>query len=147
MTGVGIQCFYMYKRAFTLIELLVVIAIIGILSTIVLASLNAARVKARDARRMGDIDSLTKALAIYYSDNNEAYPIQPSTTTLDGTDSVSTALVGSGNIPSIPQDPTSPTTVYTYSSDPAGATFMIGFCLEGDGVLGHTAGCGNYVTP
>ncbi|MCR4280780.1 MAG: type II secretion system GspH family protein [Candidatus Kaiserbacteria bacterium] len=52
------------SRGFTLIELLVVIAIIGILSTVVLASLNSARQKGRDARRLEDLKSIANAIAI-----------------------------------------------------------------------------------
>ncbi|MDO8555060.1 MAG: prepilin-type N-terminal cleavage/methylation domain-containing protein [bacterium] len=61
------------QKGFTLIELLVVIAIIGLLSSIVLASLNSARAKARDARRIADLKQISTALEFYY-DTNNAYP-------------------------------------------------------------------------
>ncbi len=56
------------KKGFTLIELLVVVAIIGILSSVVLASLNSAREKARDARRKSDLKQIQNALEMYYND-------------------------------------------------------------------------------
>lgn len=58
---------------FTLIELLVVISIISLLSSIVLTSVNSARVKARDARRLADVRQLSTALQLYFDDNN-AFP-------------------------------------------------------------------------
>jgi len=61
------------QAGFTLIELLVVIAIIGLLSSVVLASLNGARERARDARRLADMQQLRVALELYYSANNR-YP-------------------------------------------------------------------------
>ncbi|HEY0908265.1 MAG TPA: prepilin-type N-terminal cleavage/methylation domain-containing protein [Candidatus Paceibacterota bacterium] len=61
------------KRGFTLIELLVVVAIIGLLSSVVLASLNAARSKARDAVRKSDLTQIQKALELYY-DAYGGYP-------------------------------------------------------------------------
>lgn len=61
------------SRGFTLIELLVVIAIIGILSSVVLASLNTARQKSRDARRIADIKQLQLALELYF-DSKATYP-------------------------------------------------------------------------
>ena len=62
-----------FKKGFTLIELLVVVAIISILSSVVMASLNSARVKGKDAARMEDVKSLKTALELYYNDNG-GYP-------------------------------------------------------------------------
>jgi prepilin-type N-terminal cleavage/methylation domain-containing protein len=53
-------------RGFTLIELLVVMAIIGLLSTVVLASLTTARKKGRDTKRISDVKQLQIALELYY---------------------------------------------------------------------------------
>ncbi len=63
----------MKTKGFTLIELLVVIAIIGILASVILASLDAARVKARDVKRIGDARAVLQALELYYLDNGH-YP-------------------------------------------------------------------------
>ena len=54
------------NKGFTLIELLVVVAIIGLLSSVVLASLNSARIKARDAKRAEEMHSIFLAINLYY---------------------------------------------------------------------------------
>lgn len=56
------------NSGFTLIELLVAIAIIGILSSVVLSSLNSAREKARDTRRKSDLNQIRTALILYNED-------------------------------------------------------------------------------
>lgn len=61
-------------RGFTLIELLVVISIIGLMSSMTLAALQAARAKARDAQRIQALAEVRKALALYY-DQNGGYPV------------------------------------------------------------------------
>ncbi len=105
------------ERGFTLIELLVVIAIIGILSSVVLASLNSAREKSRDARRIGDVKQLQLALEMYY-DSNNAYPS-------------STAGLAPTYIPVQPTDPQSGN-AYDYSTNGSNTTYVVRATLEAD---------------
>lgn len=65
---------YGNKKGFTLVELLVTISIIGLLSTLSVVSLNNARGKARDARRMYDLSTVRTALELYRFDNNDRVP-------------------------------------------------------------------------
>lgn len=59
------------QKGFTLIELLVVIAIIGILSSIVLASLSSARTKGEDAAIQSTLSNMRAQTELYYSNTND----------------------------------------------------------------------------
>ena len=61
------------KRGFTLIELLVVIAIIGILASVVLASLNSARDKGADAAIKSNLNNIRAQAEIVYDDAGGDY--------------------------------------------------------------------------
>jgi prepilin-type N-terminal cleavage/methylation domain-containing protein len=97
-------------KGFTLIELLVVIAIIGLLASVVLASLNSARVKARDAKREGDLHSIAQALELYANDHGGSYPYMGTACGTGGIDAWSSwgcwsSMLSTAYIPSMPTDP------------------------------------------
>lgn len=61
------------NRGFTLIELLVVIAIIGILASVVLASLNSARDKGTDAANKSNLNNMRAQAELVYDDADGSY--------------------------------------------------------------------------
>ena len=123
------------SKGFTLIELLVVIAIIGILASIVLASLDSARKKGRDARRIADVKQLQLALELYY----DACNAFPTALTAGVTGSACSGLVGPGYISTIPNDPTAGPYAYAGYATAANApcvSYHLGASLE---TTGHSA--------
>ena len=113
------------KEGFTLIELLVVVAIIGILATVVLASLGSATSRATDAKKVAEIKQVQTALEIYHIDNGE-YPQVALTGGCNFSSALTTPLVTGEYIGSLPEDPnfddsSSPLLCYHYAAQHAGA--------------------------
>ncbi|MBX4191544.1 MAG: prepilin-type N-terminal cleavage/methylation domain-containing protein [Candidatus Doudnabacteria bacterium] len=117
---------------FTLVELLVVIAIIGILAAVVMTSLNSARSKSRDARRLADVRQVMTSMEVYFNDNG-AYPTEDGNGHPDaslGGPAFSTYLATYPSYP-LPSGTGCTMTDYNYSyiSD---LEYTIEFCLEGE---------------
>ncbi len=96
----------MNKKGFTLIELLVVIAIIGILSSVVLVSLNTARGKSKDVTIKNNLSNRRGQAEIYFNEPGNygepvtAGPCEADSGTLFADERVVNFLTESGNISS-----------------------------------------------
>lgn len=113
------------QKGFTLIELLVVIAIIGLLSSVVLLSLNSAREKARNARRVADARQIVGALELYYdSQTTSSYPPSASYKT-----DLTPYLATWPTYPT-PAGGTCGATDYVYTQLTSGADYTLTFCLS-----------------
>jgi len=119
---------YSKQKGFTLIELLVVVAIIGILSTIVLVSLNEARAKARDVRRLADLRQMALALEFYYDDNNAYIDSSGSCIAVNEANMGDLTTTYMSNIPNDPMSSQN----YSYGSDPVdGQEYVLQAIMEG----------------
>lgn len=115
-------------RAFTLIELLVVIAIIGILSTVVLASLGGARGKARDAKRVAELKGAQAAIELFY-DACGQYPATFTTGASNGCPAGTPPVSFGTFMSTIPVDPKDSAS-YTYYVDNTNYTYVLKGTLE-----------------
>lgn len=112
---------------FTLIELLVVISIIGLLSSIVFASLNTARQKGRNAKVRAEVVQIIKALELARDASpNGKFPgiegnwqcLKPSGTCWRGNYSGNTTITDALKLylPSIPKPPVTDSSLYMYDA-------------------------------
>lgn len=139
------------RKGFTLIELLVVIAIIGLLSTLAVVSLNNARQKSRDAKRVADIKQIQTALELYFVDQ-DGYPVETSAvslgttgyTTLGSASGWSGSCGGTCYMGQVPSNPSPGGSAYSYTSAD-GSTYSITFTLEGP--TGQLAAGAHTATP
>jgi prepilin-type N-terminal cleavage/methylation domain-containing protein len=135
------------NKGFTLIELLVVIAIIGILSAVVLASLNTARNKGKDASAKASIESVRAQAEIYY---NSQSPISygPNGTTGNACSDTQTA-----KLLTAAQNQTANAPICTVAG--AGASYTAYdklndgtyFCVDSSGFAGDPSGTGAVALP
>ncbi|MES2668741.1 MAG: type II secretion system protein [Patescibacteria group bacterium] len=128
------------SRGFTLIELLVVIAIIGILSSVVLASLNTARNRGADAAAKSNLANARAEAELFYDGNPTGYTGVCATT---GTnvigDSVQAALTALGSAAVVGTHCNASATAYAASTPDLKETGNQYFCVDSTGFASTTA--------
>lgn len=123
-------------------EILTVIAVVGLLSATAFFAVNNVQARARDAKRVADVDSLVKALDLYINQTGNAYPISATAICLTGSDIVNTTLSAANLAPGNIQDPIFDTTpnCFRYITDTDGTSYTIQYYLETGSIQGKSAG-------
>ncbi len=123
------------EQGFTLIELLVVIAIIGILSSVVLASLNSARGKGQVAVVKSNLANMRAEAALYYdSAGNSSYS---SFCTADSVlQSASTSAAAGADYVGCNATANTFVVLAHYKTGIASAADGVAFCVDSNGYAG-----------
>lgn len=137
------------KQGFTLIELMVAIVIIGLVLTAAVVAFSIVRENSRDSKRVANISTITKSLAMYLNDSSDGFP--PSAgECLQTAGGAGFLMKNKGAIAAVPVDPRWPTDGLAANTQYAGAgssnfcywywsdkdTYYLSYYLEGDSKSG-----------
>ena len=115
------------STGFSLIELVIVMMILSVVSAAIWGNFLPSLTKGRDVRRKQDLDAISKALELYYTDN-KSYPTPPLPdpgTNFTHPDDTSVIYMSK-----LPQDPSYPNATYCYTADSNGFYFKLYTNLE-----------------
>jgi prepilin-type N-terminal cleavage/methylation domain-containing protein len=115
------------SKGFTLIELMVVIAIIGVMTAIIVANINQSRAKARDVKRVSDVNQIQLAVTLFF-DRCNIYPAAPISLTDDGSASCPSGVTLGTFLGKIPTNIDG--TSYPYATTPGRDDYHLGTTLE-----------------
>lgn len=124
------------KRGFTLIELLVVIAIIGILASVVLASLNSARDKGEDAATKANLNNTRAQAELVYDDDGNYDAVCADTNIARAVSAESATCIDSTSAWAIEAGLTDGTSFYCVDSTGNATTTAASSIASGDLVCG-----------